>query len=137
MKQKNGNQYSASSVRCAIAAIYCHLMKYFTISGINIHDQATFPTFWEVTNGKLKLLSDLGLNDAKGIQGKEHSVLLLEDFKKREDGGEKNQLRMMENLAEKITGNDKKSCKKFQKITTNLNNSNETSEFDNNNNTFK
>ncbi|PKY40259.1 hypothetical protein RhiirA4_453594 [Rhizophagus irregularis] len=284
MKQKNGNQYSAT----------------------------TFPTFWKVTNGKLKFLSDLGLNDAKGanalsmdeisiilnhktldstiperllyriyfynalllgIRGKEHSVLLLEDFKKREDGGftvyiyrskmnqrgafgsrgkadkilipyneeiiqhydkyislrpkdadpefylqemgeedalssgiwfkrnhigfnrlksftrticisvglnisnrkivphtgrktmvqalesigkstlnirkqsrhksdeslrpylstgEKDQLRMMENLAEKITGNDNKSRKKFQEITTNLNNSNETSEFDNN-----
>ncbi|CAB4442330.1 unnamed protein product [Rhizophagus irregularis] len=126
MKQKNGNQYSASSVRCAIAAIHHHIMKNSTISGINIHDQATFPAFWEVTNGKLKFLSDLGLNDAKGadalsmdeisiilnhktldsttperllyriyfynalllgIRGKEHSVLLLEDFKKREDGG--------------------------------------------------
>ncbi|PKC56222.1 hypothetical protein RhiirA1_474305 [Rhizophagus irregularis] len=126
MKQKNGNQYSASSVRCAIAAIHHHIMKNSTISGINIHDQATFPAFWEVTNGKLKFFSDLGLNDAKGadalsmdeisiilnhktldsttserllyriyfynalllgIWGKEHSVLLLEDFKKREDGG--------------------------------------------------
>ncbi|POG69463.1 hypothetical protein GLOIN_2v1480022 [Rhizophagus irregularis DAOM 181602=DAOM 197198] len=86
MKQKNGNQYSASSVRCAIAAIHHHIMKNSTISGINIHDQATFPAFWEVTNGKLKFFSDLGLNDAK----------------------------------------------EFQEITTNLNISNETSEFDNN-----
>ncbi|CAB4397322.1 unnamed protein product [Rhizophagus irregularis] len=265
--------------------LYIVISKNSTISGINNHDQATFPTFWEVTNGKLKFLSDLGLNDAKGadalsmdeisiilnhktldsttperllyriyfynalllgIRGKEHSVLLLEKkgrwrfqvyiyrsktnqrgafgnadpefylqemgeedalssgiwFKRNHIGfnrlksfmrticisvglnisnrkiiphtgrktmvqalesigestlnirkqsrhksdeslrpylltGEKDQLRMMENLAEKITGNDNKSRKKFQEITTNLNNSNETSEFDNNNNTFK
>jgi hypothetical protein len=66
MKQKNGQQYSASSIRCAIAALHRHLTKNSVISGINIHDQATFPTFWEVTNGKIKFLSDLGLNDAKG-----------------------------------------------------------------------
>jgi len=126
MKQKNGQQYSASSVRCAIAAIHRHLVKNSAITGVNIHDQAKFSTLWEVVNGKLKFLSDLGLNDAKGadalsideiltilnhktldgstperllyriyfynafllgIRGKEHFSLLLEDFKKRDDGG--------------------------------------------------
>ncbi|PKY55717.1 hypothetical protein RhiirA4_427722 [Rhizophagus irregularis] len=87
MKQKNGQQYSASSIRCAIAAIHRHLVKNSVITGLDLHNQATFPTFWEVINGKIKFLSDLGLNDAKGIRGKEHSTLLLEDFVKREDGG--------------------------------------------------
>ncbi|CAG8555067.1 6713_t:CDS:2 [Funneliformis mosseae] len=126
MKQKNGQQYSASSVRCAIAAIHRHLIKHSVISEINIHDQATFSILWEVLNGKLKFLSDLGFSDAKGadvlsideiltifnhkildsttperllyqiyfynalllgIRGKKHFALLLEDFKKREDGG--------------------------------------------------
>ena len=66
MKQKNGQQYSASSIRCAIATIYRHLVKNSVITGLDIHNQSTFPTFWEVINGKLKFLSDLGLNDAKG-----------------------------------------------------------------------
>lgn len=66
MKQKTGQEYSASSICCAIAALYRHLIKNSAITGINIHNQATFPTFWEVTNGKIKFLSDLGLNDARG-----------------------------------------------------------------------
>jgi len=66
MKQKNGQQYSASSIRCAIAAIHRHLIKNSAINGLDLHNQATFPTFWEVINGKIKFLSDLGLNDAKG-----------------------------------------------------------------------
>lgn len=66
MKQTNGQQYSASSIRCAIAALHRHLIKNSVITGINIHDKTKFPTFWEVTNGKLKFLSDMGLNDAKG-----------------------------------------------------------------------
>ncbi|CAB4443730.1 unnamed protein product [Rhizophagus irregularis] len=66
MKQKNGQQYSASSIRCAIAAIHRHLVKNSVITGLDLHNQATFPTFWEVINGKIKFLSDLGLNDAKG-----------------------------------------------------------------------
>ncbi|CAG8627971.1 14802_t:CDS:2 [Funneliformis mosseae] len=106
MKQKNGQQYSASSVHCAIAAIHQHLIKHSVISGINIHDQVTFLIFG--LNGKLKFLSDLGLNDTKDVdalfideilqfliikywivlyQGKEHFALHLKDFKKREDCG--------------------------------------------------
>jgi hypothetical protein len=126
MKQKNGQQYSGSSIRCAIAALHWHLSKNSIITNVNIHDRTMFPTFWEVINGKIKFLSDLGHNDAKGanalsideistilnhkmldgstperllyrvyfynaiflgIRGNEHFALLLEDFKKREDGG--------------------------------------------------
>ena len=53
MKQKNGQQYSASSIRCAIAAIHRHLVKNSAITGLDLHNQVTFPTFWEVINGKI------------------------------------------------------------------------------------
>ncbi len=43
----------------------CYTLTSCQITGINIHDQAIFTTLWEVVNGKLKFLSDLGLNDAK------------------------------------------------------------------------
>ena len=66
MKQDNGQEYSASSIRCAVSALHRHLVKNSVITGLNIHDRSIFPTFWEVINGKLKFLSDLELNDAKG-----------------------------------------------------------------------
>ncbi|CAB4442045.1 unnamed protein product [Rhizophagus irregularis] len=48
MKQKNEQQYSASSICYAIATIHRHLVKNSAITGLNLHNQATFPTFWEM-----------------------------------------------------------------------------------------
>jgi len=123
MKQQSGQEYSANSVRAAIAAIRRHLIDNSVIKGV---DEPLFPNLWKVFNGKIKYLSDLGLNEPKGsdaltvneiiqilnhqkmdsstpkrllyriffynaillgLRGGEHSSLMIDDFKKRPDGG--------------------------------------------------
>jgi len=126
MKQQNGQEYSANSVRAAIAAIRRHLIDNSAIKGVDIQQESLFPNLWKVFNGKIKYLSDLGLNEPKGsdaltvneiiqilnhqkmdssnpkrllyriffynaillgLRGGEHSSLMIDDFKKRSDGG--------------------------------------------------
>jgi hypothetical protein len=126
MKQKNDQEYSASSIWAAFAAIRWHLIDNSIIKGVDIQQQSLFPNLWKVFNGKIKFLSDLGLNEPQGsdaltadevtqilnhqkmdsstprrllyriffynaillgLRGGEHSCLMIDDFKKRPDGG--------------------------------------------------
>lgn len=126
MKQRNGLEYSASSIRASVAAIRRHLIDNSAIKGVDIQQESLFPNLWKVFNGKIKYLSDLGLNEPKGsdalsvneiiqilnhqkmdsstpsrllyriffynaillgLRGGEHSNLMMDDFKKRPDGG--------------------------------------------------
>jgi integrase len=126
MRQQNGQEYSASSVRAAIAAIRRHLIDNSAIKGVDVQQESLFPNLWKVFNGKIKYLSDFGLNEPKGsdaltvdeiiqilnhqkmdsstprrllyriffynaillgLRGGEHSSLMVDDFKKRPDGG--------------------------------------------------
>ncbi|CAB4424878.1 unnamed protein product [Rhizophagus irregularis] len=126
MRQQNGQEYSASSVRAAIAVIRRHLIDNSAIKGVDVQQESLFPNLWKVFNGKIKYLSDFGLNEPKGsdaltvdeiiqilnhqkmdsstprrllyriffynaillgLRGGEHSSLMVDDFKKKPDGG--------------------------------------------------
>ncbi|CAB4409029.1 unnamed protein product [Rhizophagus irregularis] len=66
IRQQNGQAYSASSVQAAIAAIRRHLIDNSAIKGVNVQQESLFPNLWKVFNGKIKYLSDFGLNEPKG-----------------------------------------------------------------------
>jgi hypothetical protein len=69
MKQQNGNDYSVSSIRAAVAALYRHLNKTSIIKHINLYDSNIFTGFSETVNGKIKYLSDLGHGEVNGSDG--------------------------------------------------------------------
>ncbi|RGB31025.1 hypothetical protein C1646_764583 [Rhizophagus diaphanus] len=69
MKQQNGTDYSVSSIRAAVAALYRYLNKNSIIKHINLYDSNIFTSFSETVNGKIKYLTDLGHGEANGSDG--------------------------------------------------------------------
>ena len=48
MKQQNGNEYSVSSIKAAVSAIYRYLNQHSVISNCNLYDNKIFKQFWQV-----------------------------------------------------------------------------------------
>ncbi|CAB4398881.1 unnamed protein product [Rhizophagus irregularis] len=69
MKQQNGNEYSISSIKAAVSAIYCYLNQNSVISNCNLYDNKIYKQFWQVYSGKIKYLTDLGYGEKNGSNG--------------------------------------------------------------------
>ncbi|GBC38325.2 zinc finger MYM-type protein 2-like [Rhizophagus irregularis DAOM 181602=DAOM 197198] len=69
MKQQNGNEYSISSIKAAVSAIYRYLNQNSVISNCNLYDNKIYKQFWQVYSGKIKYLTDLGYGEKNGSNG--------------------------------------------------------------------
>ena len=60
-KKKNAGEYKAKTIKQAVDAINCHLIKISPICGINLHDKYDkyeFPDLQTILHGKIKDLQE-------------------------------------------------------------------------------
>ncbi|CAB5369957.1 unnamed protein product [Rhizophagus irregularis] len=100
-KQQNGTEYSVQSIKSARFAIARHINTYSKIRPQEITNKNIYSELYNAITGKIKLLTDQGLDSPKGLirrifwhnafelalRGEEHYNLKIQQFKKRKDGG--------------------------------------------------
>ncbi|CAB5388598.1 unnamed protein product [Rhizophagus irregularis] len=100
-KQQNGAEYSVQSIKSARFAIARHINTYSKIRPQEITNKNIYSELYNAITGKIKLLTDQGLDSPKGLirrifwhnafelalRGGEHYNLKIQQFKKRKDGG--------------------------------------------------
>ncbi|RHZ79154.1 hypothetical protein Glove_151g151 [Diversispora epigaea] len=68
MKQLNGQEYKANTLKVALDSIIRYLIKESKIHGVNLHNRYEFPEIHNVLHGKIKDLQERGLGEIHGSQ---------------------------------------------------------------------
>ncbi|CAG8530262.1 9256_t:CDS:2 [Ambispora gerdemannii] len=101
MKQQNGQEYKANSLKLSLDAINHHLLKSSKIPEINLHNRYEFPEIHDVLHGKMRYLQEKGLGEVqsacalnleqvKYILEHEFMIVLTPEnllYRQREDNG--------------------------------------------------
>ncbi|CAB5376236.1 unnamed protein product [Rhizophagus irregularis] len=78
-KKNNSGEYKAKSIKQAVDAINCHLVKISPIHRINLHDKYEFPDLWIVLNGKMKYLQENG-EGSMALSAQQVQEILADEF---------------------------------------------------------
>jgi hypothetical protein len=82
-KKKNASEYKAKTIKQAVDAINCHLVKISPICGINLHDKYEFPDLQTILHGKMKDLQEKGFGEKEGsmaLTAQQVQEILADDF---------------------------------------------------------